>query len=512
MVSLAGNPDLKLAFFRPIASLLRYLDFATWGQSGWVPTSRRRSRTPRSRSWRRASTGGSSAARRRGLAALAFAVDDGHSMPIAWISARYGIFAALFGLGALLAHGRARADGRTPVLGPALMALALLSGETSLGILGYLAGYALFLDPKGRCAGVVALAPYAVLTATWAVAYRALGYGAAGSAFYVDPLASPRAFVAAASVRIPELVLSGILGPPAEVWGVLSPQASRVAAVAAVVVSTAVLFLVVRVARRAEGARPGVVPALLLGAAVALVPVAASMPEDRNFMIPGFGFFGVLALALTEVWRRREAHGRGTRAALGALAVVHLVVAPLLLPVRGPQSLAMLERTVARGVRQLPTGPRVEGKTFFFLGVPDPLMVGYMMTERGLVDGPKPKVEVILSIESAGTWTAEFTDEDTLVIGNPQGILHSFFAGLYTNKPFARGDVFDTDIERVEVLDLTPSGEPSAIRVTLRVPREQRIWLSFERGKGVVELPAPAPGARLSFEGFDLLALIEDGR
>src|SRR6185436_4269008 len=47
-----------------------------------------------------------------GLAALLYAVDQAHGFAIGWIANRNAIVCAVFGVLALLAHVRARADGR----------------------------------------------------------------------------------------------------------------------------------------------------------------------------------------------------------------------------------------------------------------------------------------------------------------------------------------------------------------------------------------------------------------
>src|SRR5258708_21904314 len=151
----------------------------------WRPAgSRRRGRSG-------AETRGSRA--EAGLAALLFAVEDGHALPAAWLANRNSLLATLFGLLALTVHDRWRRDGWRPGAwwGSAFLALALLSGELGLGVLAYLAAYALLLDPAGWRRGLTAAIPAGGVFLTWAAAYRLLGFGASGSGMYLDPLASP---------------------------------------------------------------------------------------------------------------------------------------------------------------------------------------------------------------------------------------------------------------------------------------------------------------------------------
>ncbi len=510
-----ANPHLKLAFFRPLASLWRAADFALWGGVAW-PAHLETCLVYAALAFvaalaYRRLVGGAAA----GIAALAYAVDDGHNVPLAWTANRYAILAALFGIGAVLAHTRARERVGARAIGPALFALALLSGETALGVVGYLVAYAWFVDRperSDRFAGMRALWPYALVLGAWAVAYRALGYGASGSGFYVDPVGAPRTFLAKALSRGPELALSGMFGPPAEAWAFVPAELTPSAAVAAAVVVALIVVGLLRVARGADASARRATSALLVGALLALVPACGTAPDDRNFLIAGFGFFGALGVALAEGLKPRDpgARARPARAlGLGLLALAHLVAAPLLLPVRALNASAMFRRFIGRGAASLPARPDVDGKTFVFLGVPDALFVPYMMLERILDGSPHARRGTALSVEPAGPWTADFESEDTLVIQSSSGVLRCAFGPLYGDLPLRVGEVIELPLQRVEVVALTADGAPRTIRVTMLVPRQERVWLVWS-GAGFVELPPPKAGDSRRMEGIDLMRLLQE--
>ena len=501
------NLELRLAFFRPLPSLWRWADHSLFGMSAFVPhletcvvyaalvfvAARVYGK------W----IGGAAA----GLSSLAFAVDDGHCIPVTWIANRYALLAALFALSALLLHTRARAATAPSlalrIASPLLLALALCSGEMSLGALGYLAAWAWFVDPKGRRSAFVALSPHALVAGIWAVAYRAMGYGASGSAFYLDPLGSPAVFAKNMWVRLPELVVSGVLGPPSEAWTFVPAAKAPWVALGALLVGGLVVVTVIRLALRNERAPRGMVASLACGALVSVVPVCATVPDDRNFLMAGFGFFGVLGLAIEGVWAAVPSPSRSSRAFVAALVALHFVLAPLLFPLRGLTMALSFGGFIRRGAATIPSGEGTQNKTLVILGVPDSMIVVYMMLDRLLEPGPHVARATILSVQSSGQYTMRCIDTDTIELENPVGELHSPFVGLYTNKAFFAGQVFDRELDRVEVLAVTDAGEPSALRIHLKLPADSRIWLVW-RDKGLVAIEPPRPGETSTFDGVDL--------
>jgi len=505
-------PRLKIAFFRPIPSLWRWLDFHLFGSSPLVPhletclvyaalafvVAKLYGR------W----IGGAAA----GLAAFAFAFDDAHGMPVAWIANRYAVLAGLFGFGAVLAHVQARSRTEPTIalraLSAVLLALALASGEVSLGVLGYLLGYALFVDTRGKRSALVSLLPHGAVVLAWAIVYRALDYGAAGGGMYIDPLHSPILYLKNLVVRMPELLLSGTFLPPSEIWPLVPPERAWLAAVIATCIVCLVVSFIARVAIAGDRERRGHVFAFLFGSLVATLPVCAMMPDDRNFLVAGFGFFGVLGMAIARVWRERGAVSRAGRAGAWALVVVHLVLAPLLFPLRSVSAIKGFTTFINRGAASLPSNERSAEKTYVMVSVPDALFIAYVVLERLMAPGPYPHGYSELSVQGIGKYTLKCIDEDTVEIANPEGDMHSPFVAAFTDVPFAPGQTFETDVARMEIRETTSKGEPSVLRATIHTPRDERIWLVW-KDTGFVEIPAPSPGEETAFEATDIFTAMQ---
>ena len=83
-----------------------------------------------------------------GIAAMAYAVNDTHAVPVGWLANRNAVLAGLFGVLTLLLHDRWRRMGLkfAAWLAPIAYLLALLSAEAGVAICAYLFSYCLFVD------------------------------------------------------------------------------------------------------------------------------------------------------------------------------------------------------------------------------------------------------------------------------------------------------------------------------------------------------------------------------
>jgi hypothetical protein len=138
-----ADPDLKLAFFRPLSSLLVLLDDRLFGdnavgwhadQLGWwlvlvlLVRNVHKVALPR---------------RAGVVSAAVFALDEAHLFPIAWLANRNAVVSGVFGLAALMAHARWRRDGdrRLIVAEIVAWALAFAGGEGGLSMLAYVVAF-----------------------------------------------------------------------------------------------------------------------------------------------------------------------------------------------------------------------------------------------------------------------------------------------------------------------------------------------------------------------------------
>lgn len=489
------SPELRLSFFRPLPSLWRALDHELFGHHALVPHlesslvfaaatfvayhAYRRILQDKTQP----APSSSQVVPAAGLAALMFAVDDAHSLSVSWIANRYALVVALFAFASIAVFAkRATGDGplaRSSLASAALFALALASGETGLATLGYLAALAFFRDPRDRRSACLSLAPHVVILGIWAVVYRSLGYGASGGSFYIDPLRSPGAFVVAALERFPRLLLGQLFLPPSELW-MLLPGAGGAAQVVVVwLLVGAVGFGVYRLARGHSATL-----ALGVGTLLATLPVCAMTPDDRLLLMPGFGAFGVIAIALESAWRKRPSLSARTFAA--SLMVLHCVLAPLLLPVRALGFSNMLKSFIAQGERTIPKGEVLRSKTLIIVTTPDVLMTNYMLLGRMARHEQLPRVSHILSAQERGTAVLERDTESSLIVRNELGENGGPFGGVYRREPFEAGHKTSLDGVEAEVLE-TKDGLLTAARFTFDRPFDEYLFLIW-KGAGFVPL------------------------
>jgi hypothetical protein len=340
------SPEHRLAMFRPLSSLLWWLDDQLLGADALAAHLH-------SLLWWLALLGAVAALYLRLLPPVAaaaafvlFALDESHNTPLAWLANRSTLVAATFGVLALLAHLRARelaaAAPRAAWLGLscALWALALAAGEYALGLLAYALACELIGargSPLGRA---MRLAPAAALALAYLALRAAAGYGAASSGLYVTP-AQPLAYAQVAFGRVAALASELLLGVPSS-WfqsapplrgavfslGLFSPDAWQklpdwtswqIALGAGALVAAALLL---RKLRRDAGPELAAVSWLAFGSLLALPLAASALPGSRLLAAPAIGSCALIAAALVHALPR----ARGNWPAMllcGAAIAVH---------------------------------------------------------------------------------------------------------------------------------------------------------------------------------------------
>ncbi len=347
---------LKLAFWRPLASLTHAFDWRTH-QSPFLMHLH-------SLLWLAALVVLAGAAYRRligptwtaGVATLLFAIEDAHGFVAAWIANRNALIASTFGVAALLMHAKwRRSDGpsrATGVAAPLLLMLAFLGGETGIAATMYMIAFTLTLEHGNVWRRAAALAPALLVTAAWWLTYKLGGYGAAYSGLYIDPGSEPIRYLAAVFERGPILMLGQWLTPPADFYYLAADHVPRYMTAAGVAV-----LLLLAVMMRPLLLQSRVARFFALGMLLSTALACATLPNDRLLIMPGFGALGLLACYFEHVmtsipsanwlkWTRRFG--------VGVLVLVHVVSAPLLLPVRAWS----------------PTIPRNELRMYDFLPAP----------------------------------------------------------------------------------------------------------------------------------------------
>jgi hypothetical protein len=502
------HPRLKLAFLRPITGLTHWIDFRVWPDLHWLMH-------VQSLLWFAGAVAAAALFYRRlllpawvaGLAGLLFAIDDAHGMPAVWLANRNASIGVFFGLMALIAHDRWRRDGWRPgaLIAPVALVAGLLAGEIALAACGYLLAYALFLDDDTWPRRLASLVPGSIVGAAWWAAYRLMDYGASGSGVYIDPGASPLAFLEAVVERAP-MLLFGQWALPSGLYLMLSQNAAHILWLTAVALIAVIAGLLLPIVKRDRVAR-----FFALGMVLSLVPACATFPDDRLLYFVGFGGMGLLAQFLAAVRQRAEwvpasqIRRLPLLVASWAFVVIHLVFAPL-----GLATTANKVRTfgslIERAASSLPSEPAVTEQVALIVNTPTAFISNYGPLMQALQGRPIPSRALILGSgiyptaisRPAANVVAIRPDGGYLVQpGSPrpgheatQPVFHPayFFPmldHLYRDAtPMRVGERIAYGGSSVEIADVTVDGRPLEIRVHFNVNLEDPSlrWLQWRHG------------------------------
>jgi len=489
---------VKLAFFRPVTVLTHRLDHALWPDKPALMHAH-------SLLWLGAMVAAAAVAYRRilghglaaGLAALAYAIDDGHAFPAAWVANRNAMVATTFGLLALIAHDRWRRDRWVPgaALGPALLALGLCSAEAAIAAFALLLAHATFLDAATPARRAIAILPHLAVVVVWRLVHGALGYGAYGSGYYVDPLASPVAFARAVAERAPVLLLGQWALAPTDVHVFLPETARTVLWIVGACVVALLAWLLGGLVRRDRVARFFAASMLLC-----VVPACATFPMERLLLFAGFGAMGLFAMLLAHLPVRPAAR----RLAVG-LAVVHLAVAPILLPIRTLSPL--LFAPIARNLASVPDDPNFHELDIVAVRAPDPYSTGFIPLRRAL-DGRALPAHVRRLASSGTALTVRRLDARTLHLRPEGGFLSEPDAMLVRDRehPMRRGDRVVLTGLTIEIVASTPDHRPAEVTFRFDRPLEDPgiRWLAMG-ADGFVPWTPPQVGRTVRLPAHPLL-------
>ena len=431
------------------------------------------------------------------LALLLYAVDDARGMVVGWIANRNALVAATLAFAALLAHDRARRDAWRPGawLAPALFGASLLGGEVALAVAAYLLAHALFVDRGSLPRRLARLWPYATLSAAWLAAYRAMGHGTRGGGLYIDP-AEGLPYLRALIERLPVLLAAQLGVVPSDVWPGLPRPAQGVFLALSLATLAVLAMAFAPVLRR----RP-VCRFWLLGAVLSLAPVCATLPGDRLLVFAGVGAMAAVAQLMAEALDPDApvagfALRAGRRVAVPLLLVAHLLVAPLLLPLRA-LTMTLSSRFVDRVDASIPRSGDVAAKTLVIVNAPlDFLLLWYVPAKRAVEHVPRPRAVRLLV---GGTAELEVTrlDATALRLRPARGFLESESQRTVrgASRPFHAGDDVALSDLRVRVGEVSADGRPLEADFSFAVPLEDPslLWMQWE-GSALVPYSPPAPG------------------
>jgi hypothetical protein len=432
------------------------------------------------------------------LALVLYAVDDAHGWVVGWTANRNALVAATFAFAALLVHDRARRDGWRPGawLAPALFAAALLGGEAALAVTGYLFAHALFIDSGPLARRLARLWPYATLAVAWLVAYRALGYGTTGGGMYLNPLDEPMPYLRALAERLPVLLAAQIGVSLSDIW-LLLPAPARIAAYVLALLGIVVFALLLAPRwRRLPACR-----FWALGAVLSLPPMCATFPMDRLLLFAGVGALAAVALVFAE-WLEGgalalpRAHRVLVTTGVALLALGHLVLAPMLLPLR-VLTVGLLAGMSERLEAAIPKDDAIRSKTLVILSSAAELTTFPPWMQRQVLGVPLPHRMRVLATCFAKVHVSR-PDATTLRLRPEKGFLDNELLRMVRgpSRPFRAGDEVVLSDLRVHVREVTPDGRPAEVDFDLGTPLEDPslLWMRLQAGGGLAPWSPPAVG------------------
>jgi hypothetical protein len=500
---------LRVAFWRPLSEWTHWLDYRLWPDSPGLMHAQNiawyGALVLALGAWFRAIDPNRA---RAAMATLIYAISPQHGTVIGWIANRNALVAAFFSLLTLIGFHRA-CGGRAHSWRHALVAytascatfaLALLSGEAAVATLAYLFAYALLLDagPR-RLARATALVPYACIVLVWHVLYLHLGYGARASGMYIDPVGDYSRFIPAVALRLPVLLLAQLFGVaatrldfPATLSRQLVYWGSAVAAIG--MFAFALRAAQVHLDRLAQFHAVGMV--------LALIPVCATLPDDRLLTLAGFGGAGLLAVFFFAVASRfgelRGARGIAVKSIAGYLVVVCFVASVVLLPRRVGSMARTVDPVMTDPSLTLPQKNLTMNTRVVLINPPLMWSASYLpfvRAEHGLVN-PRSAIPLAPGIRPS---YLTVIDGNTLEMSVPAGFIvpiDSLFRD--PRLAFKPGDRVDLGYLHIDVVQVTPDGQPETVRFRFARPLSDPdlqfyIWDRF----GYREFPLPERGRRI---------------
>jgi hypothetical protein len=429
-----------------------------------------------------------------GWAAVFFALDGAVATSVGWIASRNTLLAAGFGLACILVYVHARRTGGAALHALACLcfSLSVLSAELGLCTLGYVCAHALAVDRAPRVRRVFALSPYGALASIYLVHYVTMGYGVHDVGMYRNALGSPPAAALAFMEDVP-IWLASTATVPFATFRLLLPNVF----VPMLVLSIAILALLVPLLATRWTELPQA-RMLAAGAVLSLVPLVATLPQERLRFFVAFGAYGLLG-----PWVAREFHARERvrRIVARSLWGIHAVLMPLLFV---PNLFGVAASQFAGGGANAldRVVPRTALPITILLNAPGPQVPWFQAAMRANSGGDSPPVFTLY----AGTQSLEverYADRG----------LELYAARSWFTTPFERirraplrtGDQIALKHLGVEVREVDAEGSPTRVRFTFdRSLEDPDLTFRCWSGEEVVLWSPPPVGGRVQLTAAGL--------
>lgn len=491
------DPEIKLAFWRPISSFIHFLEFRFLNNQIWVMhlnsillygflvwlaaiLYHRLSKVPLVII----------------LAAFLFAVHDTNAGPVAWIANRNTLLSMIFGLITLWAYDRWRQDqwkiGIYISVGTLL--LSLLSSESGIATCAYLFAYSIFLDRERYPKSMISLLPYVVLVVVWRIIWTMQDYGIANTSLYTDPFNEPVIFLFSFIEKFPVFFYSQWLLPSAEFSMFLEREEQFIFWIVAVVSMFFIVTIIWPVLRQSKTAA-----FFFTGMSLSIVPLCAAHLHDRLLLFVGFGAMGLIAEIFRailknpiDLWTKKFL--RNTAIGLASLlAIIHLVISPIFLTMRTILEYRA-EGVEFLGMMHMPLDDDVKDKDFIVLNPLEPYAIssGFVMREAKNMN--RPRTMRVLAPGHKGM-TVKRNDKYSLLVRPNKGFYSGSFNRMASNqqRKLHIGDRIKLGGMTVEVTEVDEKNHPIEARFVFDVPLEDSslVWVQWKMYKYVTFKPPP---------------------
>lgn len=499
-----SHPRLKIRFFRPLPSALRWADHRIFGRAPLPPHLH-------SLLWWVAAALAARALFRRFLpprpawmATFIFALAPCHALPLAWLANREALVSLSFGTLALGAYVRFREERalRHAGLAALLFALSMSGGEYAISFGGYVLAYELFVRGDGLVRRASGLLPFAAPAAAYLVVRAKLGYGTEGSGFYSDPFREPAVFLASAPRRIVTLLAEGWFSLDGETlthltpWWVLALVAGAGVALCALPIRRALTHADEPTRRAASW--------LLLGSILALAPVLAVVPSPRLLGASMLGVSVAVALLLDHAWFpgapvERRGFAELTGAAALALGFAHFIHGPVTawLTGWGYQRSSTSFIANAADMRQR-FADMARDEVYVLRGMGGSFFMPFALDPRG---APPPRWRILAHTGHVLALRRDARTVD-LIAPKDQSLFPLGNSNLFRDRSAAMkvGETYALSGLRATILDVGSAG-PRVVRFELDRDLEAspNAWVT-ETSKGFVEAVPPAVGFGQPFD------------
>ncbi len=457
-----------------------------------------------------------------GLASLLYLLDDSSYFPAMWIANRNIFLSLFFGILTLLAHHRWRQHHSVSaaIVAPLCLLGSLLSAEAGVATFAYLFAYAVALDRGSRLRRAISLAPAILLIVLWRIIYSALGHGAYGGNFYLDPAREPLRYAWAVITRGPVLLMGQWSCIPADIFNFIPDSAKAQYLPIIIVFVVLVLIVLLPLVCKDRLAR-----LWLIGMYLSVVPVCATVPMSRNLLFVAIGAFGLMAqfiggLVTRQDWLPVSRLWRGAAWTLCILLlIVHLPMAAIV-RISTPIMTSFLVKNV-QSTMEIGSPKGFEDQDLVVVNAPNPSAFIYMPFLRAYEGQPLPRAIRVLA-PGFGPLEIIRSDDNDVVLRARGGNLLAFqeqnsqdsidFAYFYRSvsdvrgarHPLKLGDRAELPRMSVEVIAVDGSGVPTEVLFKFAASLEDGSlrWLQWDWEKGrYVPFKVPAVGQAVQISG-----------